>query len=321
MGTLLYVAPWVLGSVFIGVLVGFFLRRGHGKNADEGGIQTERHAMRKMLLELLKSAKDINTNVESHNTEIQENATHVLDMETTGEMESVKQKLLGHMSTLLESNASLQEDLVCTRYRIEEQAQEIDEARREARTDALTSVANRKACDEKLHITLDDFRRKDEPFVLMLIDLDHFKRINDAHGHPAGDRALKTVGHWLNQWVREGDFVGRYGGDEFVVLLPNADLHIGMERAETIRVKAAETASRISTRGVQIALSLSIGVVAAQPGDTPDTVLNRADQALYRSKQLGRNQVQCIKPEPTPEPTPIPVVNMDMGAMQPTEMA
>jgi diguanylate cyclase len=197
----------------------------------------------------------------------------------------------------LKSNKRLQSDLLCTRYRLEEQAQEVDHARREARTDPLTGMANRKALNEKLHVTLNDWQRERQPFALMLIDLDRFKLINDAHGHPAGDFVLKKISSWLREWVREGDFVGRYGGDEFAVLLPGAQLSVGMDRAETIRRSVAERATQMRVHGEQISISLSIGVAAPRPSDHVESILQRADEALYKSKHRGRNQVHCQEPE------------------------
>ena len=234
MESLGYIAPWVMGSVCIGIVAGFLLRQ---------------------------------------------------------------------MASVLASNQRLQNDLVCTQYRMEEQAQEIDQARREARTDGLTDVSNRKAFDEKLHLLLDDWRREKTPFVLILADLDHFKRINDAHSHQAGDRALKLLGDRLKVWVREGDFVARYGGDEFAVLLPQTELPAGLDIAETICVRTADKATRLACRSDQVSLSLSVGVAASREGDTFDSILRRADGALYRAKHCGRNQVQCEEPANAPPPT------------------
>ena len=297
MGPLAYIAPWVLGSVCAGLVAGFYVGRGRGRGHETNIAERERQATLKVLVELLKSAEQIDSNVECHNSEIRENARHVKDMVVGGEMETVKMALLGQMAALLHSNKTMQKDLVCTRYRLEEQAEEIDHARREARTDELTSVANRKALNEKLHLLLDDRKRIGEPFVLMLMDLDNFKRINDAHGHPVGDRVLSSVGQQLKEGLREGDFVGRFGGDEFAVLLPMTELSVGVDLAESVRVTVSEKASRAASRGEQVAVSLSIGVVAARASDTAESLLQRADEALYRSKNHGRNQVQCEEPE------------------------
>jgi diguanylate cyclase len=298
MDILTQIALWVLGSVLVGIAAGFFLGRGRSRGPENEIAERERQAMLRTMVGLLNSADQLNTDVAAHNSEIQENARHVKDLRVTGEMAAVRQTLLGHMTFLLKCNQDLQQDLLCTRYRLEEQAQEIDHARREARTDELTGANNRKAFNEKLHLLLDEQRRRGTTFVLMLIDLDQFKRINDAHGHPVGDRVLKTVGGWLKQGVREGDFVGRFGGDEFAVLLPKTELPAGRDLAESLRTSTAERASTVAARREQIAVSLSIGVVMSRNDDTAESILQRADEAMYRAKRNGRNQVQC---EPTAE--------------------
>lgn len=298
MDSLAYIAPWVLGSVFVGIAVGYFMSRSRGKSHEFEVAERERQNTLKVLVELLKSVEQISGDVECHNTEIRQTAHDVGNLQVTGEMEIVKNALLTHMVTLLTSNKRLQNDLLCTQYRMEEQAQEIDHVRREARTDALTTVSNRKAFEEKLHLVLAAWHRLRQPFVLMILDLDHLKRINDAHGHQAGDLALQKLGGWLRQWLREGDFVGRYGGDEFAAILPRTQLDEGVELARKICAHTADQASRVTFRGEQVSLSLSIGVTVCGEGDAAESILGRADRALYRSKNLGRNQVQFEEPPP-----------------------
>jgi diguanylate cyclase len=234
--------------------------------------------------------------VECHNSEIRQTADHVGNMKVSGEMVSVQQVLLQHMKVLATSNKRLQNDLLSSRYHMEEQAREIDDIRREAYTDSLAQVANRKAFDEKLHLLFAAWNRQRQPFVLVLVDMDHLKRINDSHGHGAGDLVIQRLGGMLKEWVREGDFVARYGGDEFAVLLPNTVLADGMNLAEAIRGKAADRGSQVTYRGEEVALSLSIGVAMIADGDEPGSIVYRADAALYRSKHLGRNQIQTEEP-------------------------
>lgn len=297
MDSLAYVVPWVIGSVAVGIAAGFCLSRtvphpSEGKQAAE----RERQATLNVLTEVLASIERMTSQVEGHTTEIRQAAHHVGNLRTSGEMETIKQALLEHIETLLASNQRLENDLTCSRYKMEEQAEQIDHARREARTDPLTTVANRKALDEKLHLLMADWERAGLPFALVLIDLDYFKRINDSHGHQAGDHVLAEVGRWLRQWIREGDFVGRYGGDEFVVLCPQTELSAGMELAETIRQHTVDRAIRLAFRGEQVSISFSTGVAVSRPGDTIASLLARADQALYKSKRLGRNQIQAEEP-------------------------
>ena len=155
MDTLAYIAPWVLGSVCIGVVAGFYLGRSVSpRHEEEDFVERERKATLEVLVELLSSAERMTSQVQTHNTEIQETAHHVGEIDADGKMETVKQALLEHMGTLLDANQRLQQDLTYNRYQMEEQAEQIDDARREARTDGLTTVANRKALDEKLHLEI-----------------------------------------------------------------------------------------------------------------------------------------------------------------------
>ena len=212
--TLGYIAPWVLASVSVGIFAGMMWGRGRGRADDDRARQQDRSAMLRMMVDLLGTAEQINSNVANHSSEIAKNVQQVDDLHMTGELEIIKKVLVSHMTNLLTTNRQMQDDLLCTRYRIEEQAQQIDHARREARSDGLTGVANRKAFDEKLHLLLDEWRRQGTPFVLIIADLDQFKRVNDSHGHLAGDRVLTSVGALLKELVRRKIFVGRYGGDE-----------------------------------------------------------------------------------------------------------
>jgi len=297
METLVYIAPWVFSSVCVGIAVGFFVGRGRPSDAhDSKLVELERQTTLKVLVELLEAADTISSDVESHNSEIQETADHMGSIQVAGEMESVRKALLGQIAGLTASNQRLHQDLTYSRYRMEEQAQQIDYARREARTDPLTRVSNRKAFDEKLLVLHGDWERRGQPYVLVLIDMDRFKRINDCHGHQAGDHVLEKLGGWLRGWVREGDFVARFGGDEFAVLLPHTELDVGVELAETIRARTADETSQIVLRDEDVSISVSLGVAAPREGDTLETVFARADEALYKSKRLGRNQVNCQGP-------------------------
>jgi diguanylate cyclase len=291
MDLLCHIAPWVLTSVVVGVLVGYLLARGRATDKAQKAMPAESQAVLRMLTDLLGAAERIATNVADHNTQIEEDAEEVGQLRVAGELETIKSALLNHMTNLLASNRRLQEDLTCTRYRLEEQAQEIDHARQEARRDELTAVANRRAFDEKLHLLMDEWRRENAKFVLMIVDLDRFKRINDAHGHPAGDRVLQAAGAGLKRLVREGDLVARYGGDEFAILMPNTTRDVGMEVAKAICRGIAGRAFCVAVRGGAVSISLSMGVAVPHESDTDESILQRADQAMYRCKGTGGNQV------------------------------
>ena len=162
---------------------------------------------------------------------------------------------------------------------------------RDARTDALTGLANRRAVDERGRIELKLSRRTKVPVSVLICDLDHFKSINDRFGHEVGDAALMAVARVLRGALRESDALGRWGGEEFIALLP-ATAHPGaVEVAE--RMRAAIAATRF--RGIESGVTISIGVASSGEITDPlmewDLLLKEADQRLYRAKHEGRNRV------------------------------
>lgn len=159
-----------------------------------------------------------------------------------------------------------------------------------SRHDGLTGLLNRRAMEEAVAAQVRTSQRGSERFVLMMLDVDHFKAVNDRHGHAAGDLALKHVAGRLRSGLREIDRLGRYGGEEFLVLLPGLGLAQALAVAERLREDLA--ASPLVHRGTSIALSVSIGVAEGTAGvDGSDDVLERADTALFRAKAAGRNSV------------------------------
>jgi diguanylate cyclase (GGDEF)-like protein len=162
--------------------------------------------------------------------------------------------------------------------------------------DALTGVFNRRAYDEQIFITLINYKAgKLSNFSLIIFDIDFFRDVNNRHGHQAGDSILVGVSKLMVGTLRSDDFVFRYGGDEFVIILPNADLAAGVKVAEKLR-SAIETHKFPIARDSKesIPLTISLGVAVVNPGDNSETIFERADRALYASKQNGRNRVTAI---------------------------
>ena len=153
-----------------------------------------------------------------------------------------------------------------------------------ARTDVLTGLLNRRAFDERLVEELDRARRTDEPFALVLGDIDHFKAINDRHGHAAGDAALAQVARLLAEHSRTVDAVARVGGEEFALILPNTDLEGGVGAAERLRYALKRT-----RKGDPLTMSFG-AVEAPRHGRLPDDLLRLADRALYAAKDKGRDR-------------------------------
>ncbi|MFW5878717.1 MAG: GGDEF domain-containing protein [Myxococcota bacterium] len=158
-------------------------------------------------------------------------------------------------------------------------------------TDALTGVYNRQFLSERLPAELERHRRYGQPLTIGLVDADHFKAINDEFGHPAGDAVLRVLAHRCQEAVREIDPVVRYGGEEFMLILPQTDRAGGGEAAERLRRRVAD--EPIPWDRSKVRLTVSLGVAEMEPGDLePKDLIARADAALYAAKKAGRNRVE-----------------------------
>ena len=159
--------------------------------------------------------------------------------------------------------------------------------------DALTGLLNRRALAPLLQREAGRLRRYGEPYSLLMIDIDHFKSINDSHGHAAGDAALVKLADVLCEAAREVDHIARLGGEEFCILLPHSDLDGAMHLGCRVHAAVRDADWREFERSVTV----SVGVAVAQsPEETPQAVLARADRALYRAKSAGRDQVVLADP-------------------------
>jgi two-component system, cell cycle response regulator len=191
------------------------------------------------------------------------------------DLHELKARLRARKRTL-----ELQEQLVTAR----------EELRVQATHDSLTGLLNRRAILEVLEKELARSVRKGQPVAIIMADLDYFKRVNDTHGHPAGDTVLRETARRMLGSVRTYDSVGRYGGEEFVVVAPGCDLTEAVEQAE--RLRACISAEAIREGDITIATTMSLGVTATTGGDAKSgQLLLAADEALYAAKHGGRNRV------------------------------
>jgi diguanylate cyclase (GGDEF)-like protein len=164
-----------------------------------------------------------------------------------------------------------------------------------AATDGLTGLPNKRAVTDALKRTFAQAATTQAPLALLLLDLDHFKQVNDQRGHPVGDQVLASVGATLRGTLRTRDFAGRNGGEEFAILLPDTEIADALEIAERIRVAIAE----ISLHGSDVSVTASIGVaIFPNHASSPDRLERLADAALYLAKRQGRNRVELAEPAP-----------------------
>ncbi len=193
----------------------------------------------------------------------------------------------------------LQEHLEGTRSEVQRLAQELAQAREEAQIDPLSGLLNRRGFDIALAAQIefaansdDDADNADNAMTLMIIDIDHFKNVNDTHGHLFGDKVIQGVAKILDGAVMRKDFVCRFGGEEFAVILPATDETGGMAVAERVRNAVSQgRIRRANSSEVITNITVSAGVAQFEAGDDPADLIERADRALYRAKNSGRNKV------------------------------
>lgn len=191
-------------------------------------------------------------------------------------------------------------ELVDANQTLHRKLQEIDllqdQLREQANRDALTGLFNRRYLDSTLDRELARCKREGQPLALILIDIDHFKQINDTYGHQAGDEILLQLGMLLGRMARSADVACRYGGEEFLLLMPTMPLEVAIERAAELRLAFGEMV--VPFGNFRLKATLSIGV-SAYPGHGTfaEELIRHADKALYRAKHSGRNRVEVWDPE------------------------
>ena len=294
MSSIIFVSVWSLGTVGVGLICGFFMGRLYTLNNEPKRLKKEREKTMKALLSVMTCTDRLNDDVGVHTNALDRAAKEIANVESDERLVDLQSQLMSNISEVVESNKKLENDLVVSRYALETQAQELDNTRKEARTDTLCNVGNRKAIDEAMQFMISRFQAKQKSFGLMLIDIDHFKRINDTFGHQAGDDVLTSISKALKECVRPEDFVGRLGGDEFVIILDglnaaNADL-VGTRIRSTIELYDFS----IADSGQSTVVTMSMGLAIVRGEDDAGALYERADKALYKSKELGRNRLFTI---------------------------
>jgi diguanylate cyclase len=210
------------------------------------------------------------------------------------DLQEVHTQLLAEIDRVISSNSTLKRELSHSQEILSAQRQQIEELKTEVRIDGMTQLANRACFDEKIVEMVRLRDRYGDPFSLLVIDVDNFKEINDTHGHPGGDRILKGVAYKIKTTLRSTDFVARFGGDEFAAILMKAGAATSATAAEKICRQVRE--SRFVLDGEEVWTTVSIGVAETVAGESAENLLKRADKALYRAKEAGRNGFMVAEP-------------------------
>lgn len=280
---LLFGALLALGLVAIGVTLGYLRgRRAVRQVVDE----IDRHAMLELLRELGTWTSEYSGNLSEYQSRISELAE--LAKRSASSSTKPDGKVAGLLSDIMQSNSQLQKRLDAAERQLDKQTRQIESYLAEARTDALTKLANRRAFDDKIDELFHAYRKGGKSFVLAMVDIDYFKKINDTYGHPAGDEVLRQVSSILRQSIDSPYVIARYGGEEFAVLMPGP-LRLAADRIDAMRRRLALEPLKVADRSIPI--TISAGLTEPREDVVPGSMIRRADESLYAAKNIGRNRV------------------------------
>ena len=247
-------------------------------------------------LEIEEKLSEVVDIIEGHNHNINKHQEQIKKEQQTIDIPDIKETLLlilHELEELKSENASLSQQLSTYAQEIQNLQNQLITTKTEAELDYLTGLLNRRRFERALSDLLKDFHTRNYPSSLIILDIDNFKKINDTYGHPIGDQILKEIALILKTFLRGNNIPARVGGEEFAILVPGATTQEAKNVAERIR-KIVETRTFTIPQG-ELKVTASFGVTSTKKNDTNQSIYTRADEALYKAKQKGKNQVVVTK--------------------------
>lgn len=265
------------------------LYKNHIKNHDTVSLHI--HESVTKVMEALSDQLVESSDQAQHFDDVLGIADKQLDGDNNSEVLHEVVKNLSDETNIMQSvNQHLTQKLVDSSSQLESLKQELEEARKAANTDILTGIPNRQAFEEKIASLI----REKNSFCFLIADIDFFKRFNDTYGHQLGDKVLRFVAQTLQKQLKGQDMVSRYGGEEFVVVLPDTPFAGAIAVAENLRKAIQKQKLRRADNQKEIgSITLSIGVSKYRAGEDAKDMIERADKALYAAKENGRNRVEA----------------------------
>jgi diguanylate cyclase len=259
-------------------------------------IVQERDELKKIISILGDSISSLLTSSGEFDSGLEECISRLQQAHSLTEVQEIRNLLLEQTLSLQERTRRMASEMHQARVqvddanrKIESLKKQMEKIKKEVVIDPLTRAYNRRALDERLGQELQAFQRYGQPVSMVMVDIDHFKKINDNYGHRTGDGVLRILSEVMKKEIREVDFLARYGGEEFVIILPHIVYALALEVAGRICTKVA--ASRFAFKGEPFTVTISAGVGTLREKDTIESFINRVDQALYQAKRQGRNRV------------------------------
>ncbi|MCG8551895.1 MAG: diguanylate cyclase [Desulfobacterales bacterium] len=220
--------------------------------------------------------------------------THIEDLNNASSEPDIKnicRDIVVQTQGIIDNNTELKNNIHSTIKELNELKLELKNLREAAKTDMLTGLLNRRGFEDAVELPMKEARQETTPLTLIIADIDRFKRINDTYGHLTGDNVLKLISKLLQKHIKGKDIAGRFGGEEFIMALPETKMDGGFALAEQIRTSLETMRWQSKSSGKDMgAITISMGVAQFIPGEDLNTFVARADKALYTAKEKGRNR-------------------------------
>jgi len=261
-------------------------------SCDESSIEGVHDELLKILTEMSGSLLDIAGKTAVSNEKLENQIEKLAGSKNAQEVLSIASVIMSETKSIAIASKELEVQLTSSSTEIVKLKKELEQARKETFIDALTGISNRRGFDLKLATLIEGSKNKVPDFSMIMVDIDHFKKINDQYGHLVGDNVIRVMAQLLKKHTKGGDDAARYGGEEFAVLLPETRINNALTVAENIRAHLEKLVIKRPGSGKKLdVITASFGVGGYRSGETTEEFINRCDQALYKAKKRGRNRV------------------------------
>lgn len=259
---------------------------------DEAKMKALQDGLTQLIVALFTEIRGLTGQTENYESFLTRSITELTEEGSDVDLSQMIQSIIDETKSVIQQSKTMQEKLKETSRSLLTLQKEYEQAKKEATHDSLTGVFNRKAFQEKAGQAMKQSDEKGQNLSLILVDIDYFKYFNDTHGHLAGDEILKFVAHQIKKMVKGQDVVARFGGEEFMVLLPKTSFEGALHVAEQIRGYFDRNELQSNSAGSKLGkITLSMGIAVYVSGESLDDFVERADKAMYLAKEKGRNRV------------------------------